>query len=322
MFSQGGSLLRADLRGVVEEAFNQSELYIGAKILTPLAVPAKAGQYPTLTKTASGLLKNNAKRRGPGTNYSRTNRAYANDNYTCIEYGSEAIVADDQNRDISRFFDLESTETRFKYREVQLAHEIRVAAKVFDRATFNTTTAGTSYTLANIATFDLGLDIDAAKQQIQSRGETVADLTVVMSLNVFNRVRGSTRLQNRIRGTISTDSQLVLDSQALADALAVKEVIVAAAAYDTAPDGATASMTNIWGDDQIWVGKVVAAAGPQDYFAGGTGYTLFWQEDADIFQVESYRDESIRATIIRARQFTDEKIVLSASAQIVTTSYA
>ena len=324
MYSQGAALLRSDLRGVVEEAFLQSTLFIGAKVLPPLPVPDRAGQYPYIGKAAAGLLKNNAKRRGPGADYARTNRSFTNDNYTCIEYGSEAVVADDNAKDVGRFFDLEASETRWKYREVQLAHELRAKATVFAPATFNLTTSATAYTEAAAGTFDIGLDVDTAKQAIQSRGESPDGLSAVMSLSVFNRVRASTRLQNRARGIQSTSAQLVLDAQAVAEALGLKEVIVGAGAYDTSGEGAaTVSMSNIWTDTYIWLGQIKAAAGPQDYFAGGTGYTLFWQADAgEIFTVESYREEQKRASIIRCRQTTDEKIVNASSAQLLVTQYS
>ena len=323
MQSLGGALLRADLKGVVEEAFLQSELYIGPKVLPPLPVPVKAGQYPVIKKNRGNLLRNEAKRRGPGSNYGRINRNYENDGYTCIEYGMEAIVDDSNMRDVSRFFDLEATETRFAYRQVQLSHEIRTAAKVFDPSVFSLTTSATAYTAANLGTFDLGLDIDLAKQAIQSRGENTAGLTAVMSLPMFLRARASTRLQNRIRGTISTDSQLVLDEQSFAAALGVKEVLIGRAAYDTSNQGnASSTMSNIWADSYVWLGNVVSGGGPEQYFNGSTGFTLFWQQDADIFQVESYREENIRSEIIRARQNTDEKIVLASSAQLLVTQFS
>lgn len=323
MYSQGNTLLRADLRGVVEEAFNQSALYIGAKVLPPLPVMAKAGQYPYIGRASAGLLRNNAKRRGPGTNYSRTVRAYTNENYTCIEYGSEAVVPTDNARDVGRFFDLEAAETRWKYRDVQLAHEIRVKDAVFAPGTFSLTTSATAYTEALAATFDVGLDIDSAKASIQGRGEDPTGLSAVMSLPVFNRIRSSTRLQNRIRGKASTDSLLALSAAEVAVALGLKEVIVGAAAYDTSKEGAsTASMSSIWSNTYIWLGKIVQPAGPQDYFAGGTGYTLFWQEDADIFQVESYYEDNIRSQIIRARQYTDEKIVNANTGQLLVTQFS
>jgi hypothetical protein len=324
MYAQGGAILRADLRGVVEEAFSTSELFIGPKVMPPLPVPAKAGQYPLITKESAGLLRSgNVVRRGSGAAYSRDASSYSNDTYTCIEYGCEAIVPDDASADASRFFSLESFETRRKYRHIQLAHESRVAAKIFAPATFNQSTSATAYTAANLTTFDIGLDLDLCKEQIQTRGESVTDLTVVMSLPVFLRARASTRLQNRIRGTVSTDTQLILDAQAMADALEVKEVLVGRAAYDTTQDNnATSSLTNCWNNTYIWIGTVRPAAGPNDFFSGSVGYTLFWQQDADIIQVESYREENIRSTIVRARQFTDEKIVLADGAQLFQTQYS
>jgi hypothetical protein len=323
--AQGGAVLRADLAGVVEEAFLQSTLYIGAKAMPPLPVPNQFGQYPIVKKNTGNLLRNEVKVRGAGANYPRIQRQYENDNYSCQEYGIEAIVDDSNRENVSRFFDLESSETRWAYRQVQLAHELRVKTALFSRATFTATTSATAYTQANVIGngvngFDVGLDIDICKQAIQARGENVSGLTAIMSLNTFNLIRASNKLQNRVRGTISTDSQLTLDTQNLADALQLKQILVGAAAYDTSLQGAASStMTNIWTDDYIWIGTVLPAAGPKDYFAGGVGYTLFWAQDSDIFQVESYRQEQIRSEIIRARQFTAEKIVLSTAGQLLTT---
>jgi hypothetical protein len=144
-----------------------------------------------------------------------------------------------------------------------------------------------------------------------------------MSLNNFLRARQSTRLQNRIRGTISTDSQLTLTAQAMADALQVKEVLIGRASYDTSKQGAAAStMSNIWSDGFLWLGKVNGPAGPEQYFNGSVGFTLFWQQDADLFQVETYREENIRSTIVRSRHDTDEKIVLATGANLLATGYA
>ncbi len=323
MYSQGGAILRADLRGVVEEAALTDQLFIGLRAMPPLEVPARAGQYPYLSKTSAGLLRRGVKRRGPGANYARDASSYETGNYTCIEYGCEAIVPDDSAKDVSRFFSLESFETRKKYRQVQLDHEVRVATALFNPATFNLTTSATAYTAANLATFDIGLDIDLAKQEIQARGENTSELTVVMSLPVFLRARASTRLQNRIRGTISTDSQLVLNEQAMAAALEVREVLVGRAAYDTSKEGAsTASMSNVWNNTYAWIGTVKQARSAEDYFSGSVGHTLYWGQDAALVQVESYREDDIRSEIIRGRQNTDEKIILAPGAQLLVTQYS
>ena len=321
MNSLGGAILRADLRGVVEEAFRQSQLFIGAKVMPPLPVPNRAGQYPVIKKNAGNLLRNEAKVRGAGATYPRITRQWENDNYTAQEYGIEALVDDSNREDLSRFFDLESTETRLAYRQVQLAHEIRVSSAIINTGTFSITTSATAFTLANRlgnGGFDLGLDVDTAKQAIQGRGEDATNLSLVMSLPVFNRVRGSTQVQNRVRGIQGNDSALVLDTASVAKALQVKQILIGAAAYDTSAQGASASvMSNIWPNTYAWLGAISEPTGPQDYFGGGTGFTLFWQQDSDIFQVESYREERARSEVIRARQYTAEKVVLAPSAQLI-----
>lgn len=322
-FYQGGATLRADLRGVVEEAFLQGELFIGAKAMPPLPVPAKQGQYPVIQKNGGNLLRDEVKRRAAAAEYPRIQRAVTTDTYDCIEYGIEAVIDDSDNSNFSRFFSLESMEIRRAYQQVQLSHERRVKAALYNPATFSLTTSATAYTTTNLGTYDIGLDIDSAKQQIQARGENIDNLTVIMSLSNFLRARASTRLQNRIRGTISTDAYLVLNEKSMADALQVKQVLVGRATYDSSVQGAaSSSLSSIWSDDYIWVGNVNNPGGPEQYFSGGVGYTLFWEQDSDIFQVESYREERKRSEIIRARQFTAEKIVLATAGQLLVTQYS
>lgn len=323
MYPLGAVILRADLRGVVEEAFNQGALYIGAKVMPPIGVPAAAGQYPKITKNTGNLLRDETKRRGRGANYARLKRAWESDNYTTIEYGVEVPIDDSDEKDLSRFFSLEATETRRTYEQVQLAHERRVKAAIFNETNFNKITSATAYTAANLATFDIGYDIDLAKAEIANRGENAQNLSVVMSYNMFLRARASTRLQNRIRGTISTDSQLVLSKEAMAEALGVKEVLIGSAQYDTSKQGASSvSLTPIWSDTYIWVGNINPASGPEGLFAGGAGYTLFWEQDGALFTVEQYREEQTRSNIIRVRQNTDEKVVLGTAGELLVTQYS
>jgi hypothetical protein len=324
MQSSGSVILRADIRGVVEEAYLTSELFLGPKILPPLPVTAKAGQYPYISITSGALLRDEVKARGPGGNYARLDRKYITGNYTCEEYGIEVPVDDSQAMDVSRFFNLESTETRLALRQVQLAHERRTASAIIDQSVFGVTTSAVSYGsgASSLANMDIGLDVDTAKQSIQGRGESTEGLSLVMSLNVFIRARTSTKLQNRIRGTISTDSLLVLDAQSMAAALGVKEVLIGRAYYDTSKTGAsTASLSAIWGDTYMWLGRSITGGATEQYFNGSTGFTLYWNEDSSIFQVESYREDAIRSTIIRARHNVTEKIVNPRTAQLIATQY-
>lgn len=319
MYSQGAAILRADLRGVQEEAFNWSEGLIGAQVCPPLPVMARAGQYPRIQIDAANLLRNETKGRGPSANYPRVQRAVTSDTYTCQEYGLEEAVDDSERNDYSRFFDMEAAAVKNIMRQVKLAHELRVSTVINNRATWTATTAATAYTAANIASFDIGLDVDVVKQAIASRGEDTNNLTVVMSLAMFNLARASTRLQNRIRGTISTDSLLNLSKQAMADALEVKQVLVGNNSYDTTAQGVTSSFSPIWGNTNIWIGQVAPFSGAESFFSGGALATLFWQQEGEIFTTETYREEAIRSEIVRCRQFCSEKVINANQGYILAT---
>lgn len=320
MYNQGAAVLRADLRGVQEEAFNYTNGFIGVLACPPLPVQARAGQYPRIQIDAADLLRDEAKGRGPGAAYARVQRAVTTDTYTCQEYGLEELVDDSEREDYSRFFDMESKAVRNIMRQVQLAHERRVQTLLNNRATWTATTAATAYSAANIATFNVGLDVDICKQAIASRGEATDGLTAVMSLTVFNQIRASTQLQNRIRGTISTDSFLVLSKQAVADALGLKQVLVGNNYYDTTAQGVTSSLSAIWTDTNIWIGNVSPFTGGADsYFSGGAAATLFWQQDGEIFQTETYREEQRRSEVVRCRQYVTEKVINANAGQMLVT---
>ncbi len=78
-------------------------------------------------------------------------------------------------------------------------------------------------------------------------------------------------------------------------------------------------MTQCWSDALMWLGNIQPAKGPGQYFSGGAAYTLFWEQDAALIQVETYREENRRSEVIRARQYTSEKIVLSNGGQLLAT---
>lgn len=307
--------------GVVEEALGTEDQLIGTRVLPPDPVEATAGQYPKLKIASANMLRNEAKRRGRTATYARLTRAWESDTYTTLEYGLESPVSDPDQADVGRFFDLQSTEARLTQRQLLLGHEVRVAAKIFDPSVFSLTTSATAYTDANLATFDLAYDMDLAKNEIRKRGESVnpADLVVVMSNDIYLRARQSTRLQNRIRGVLSQDTQLVLSAADLAMALGVREVLVANAVIDSSKQGASSpTLGNIWSNTYCWIGQAKTG----NILSGGVGRTLFWKQNGSLVTVESYREEQTRSTIIRVRHDTDEKIANANAGQLLVSQYS
>ena len=321
MYSNSAAIFRADIAGVVEQAKELESGLIGTQVMPILDVPVRAGQYPTFVLKEGQLLKSDMKTRSPYSAYPRGTRAFTQDTYTALEYGYEEAVDDTVELDIARFFDAETMAAKLAKRKLLLAHELRVAAKIFDNSTFTATSSSVAYTTGNLSSFDAGSDIQDAIDRLLAKGESVTNLAVVMSAGVWTRIRASTKFQNRLRGTgLSTDTILNASQQAAAEVFGVNSVLIGRASYDTAPEGVAFASGNVWSNSLIWVGSVTQASA--GYFGGGAAFTLNWSQYGSAVGVSTYREEAIKSNIVRASHYVAEKVVNANAGQIVTTQYS
>ena len=321
MYTNSAAIFRGDIAGVVEQAKDFEAGLIGTAVMPILDVPVRAGQYPSFVLKEGQLLKSDVKNRAAYSAYARGTRAFNQDTYLALEYGYEESVDDTVTLDVARFFDAETMAAKLAKRKLLLAHELRVAAKIFDNSTFTATNSGTAYTTANLATFDVGADVQEASDRLLAKGESVTNLSVVIPYPVWTRIRASTKFQNRLRGAgISSDTILNASTQAAAEVFGVAEVLIGRASYDTAPEGVAFAAGNVWANTFIWVGSVTQASA--GYFGGGAGFTLNWSEYGPAIGVSTYREEAIKSNIVRASHFVAEKVVNANAGQLITTQYS
>lgn len=321
MYTNAAAVFRGDIAGVLEQAKDWESGLVATRVMPVLPVPVRAGQYPSFLLKEGQLLKNEIKQRAPNSAYPRVTQAYNQESYIAQEYGIEMGVDDTVALDVSRFFDAEVVAAKLAQRKLLLGHEIRVAGKIFDAGTFTSTNSGTAYTTANLASFDVGADVQEAIDRLLAKGESVSNLRVVMSAPVWTRIRASTKFQNRLRGAgLSSDTILNASTQAAAEVFGVAEVLIGRASYDTAPEGVAFSSSQVWSNTYIWVGNVTEAS--SGFFGGGAGFTLNWSEYGPAVGVFTYRDESVKSNIVRASQFVAEKVVNSNAGQLIATQYS
>lgn len=321
-YSNGAAVFRGDISGVVEQAKDWEQSLIGLKVMPPVAVPVRAGLYPKFELAAGNLLRNEVSARAPYGKFPRGTRSFTQDTYATQEYGFEEAVDDTIASDMSRFFNAEVLSAKLALRKILIAHEVRVAAQIFS-SSITATNSGTAYTVGNIATFDVGDDVQLAIDRLLAKGYGTNGLKVVMSNSVWTRVRSSTKFQNRLRGAgLSSDTILNASLQAAAEVFGVEEVCIGRAAIDNSLEGNAFSSGAIWGNASIFVGKVGAGSTPESMLGGGYGFTLNWSEYGPLTSVFNYRDESIKSNIIRSAQHTAEKVVDLAAAEIITTQYS
>jgi hypothetical protein len=322
MYPTSGATIRADINTKVEEAANADEMFIGLRAMPPLPVAAKSGTYPKIAIAAGDLLTPLASERTSTGSYGEVSRQWTTDTYDCIDYGLESAVGDVDQADMSRFFNLEVSEANWVRRNVQLAHEARVAAALMNATTFGAGTNSTvAYTAANIATIDFPLDVLAAIARVKNNG--VRPNTIILNEAVAFRLAVSTKVQSWVRGSLTGQLDTPINAANLAKSFAdfgITQVLIGDARYNSAKKGQAKSMAAVWGVTYVWVGSCNAGAGiPQE---GGAGFTLNWQAEGGIFTTETYRDEKRRSNMVRVRQNVIEKVTDATAGTLITTQYS
>jgi hypothetical protein len=321
MQQTGNVLLRGDLAGVLEDSLQTDRWFRGAAIAPPLPVDLQAGRYRQIKINEANLLRDVAKPRQRGSNYTRITGQLTQGTYETEEYGFEQAVDDDDIAENEPFFDLPARLLLARTRQLQLRHEKIVRSTVFSPSVFPLITSATAYTAANIATFDVADDVENALNEIAGRGEAPDQRTVAaIPEAVYRRIKTSTRLQNRVRGVASTDTTLSLSEAQIAEALGVGRIEVLRAREDTSTQGAASStLAAIWPNTYIWVGIVDNGSNALD----SALRTLYWSKSTpQVFTVEQYRGETNRSEILRVRGHWAVHVANANRGQLIATQFA
>lgn len=318
-YTNSSALPRAEISQAVFEAqSNNSALpFIGLDVLPVLSVPARSGEYVKIEVGAGEAFNSDALKTAPGTDRSRVTRRFATDNYSTVSYELEELLPDESSADLGRYFDVEVSSATFLANNLLIGHEQRVADLLYGSG-ISAISANAAYTAGSVDTLDIAKDVDDAMTELAKKN-VVAD-TVIMSLQVFNRVRRTTKLLNNLFGPVKNVNQArPATAQEVADALNVNRVLIGRAAKNGAKKGQTFSGSFIWSNTKV----IVARLGAGEFTAGGLGRTLLWSEDSPTPLVtETYRDEARRSNVIRARHNTSEKLIDASCAIGIDTSYA
>jgi len=311
---------RADIAAFVSEAnADINKLFIADKVMPVITVDAKIGIYMKATLAKGELLNGDAIARAAGDGYNRVNRSYETAQYDCVEYGLESVIDDSYEKEVERFFNLEGNEAALLERSLKISQEVRVAAAIMNSSNFTATAALVAYTNALLTTINFPGDVAEAKNRLLKDG--IIANTVVMSADLYERVRRSTLLQNQVFGVVAkTAGQNFLPGEAdIANAIGVDNLYVAKAAKNSNGKGQTYSGGFIWGTTYIWVGQVASG----DWSAGGAGRIISWGKDSTgLFTPETYRDDSRRSNVLRVRQTVAEKIIDGTAGELITTSWS
>lgn len=300
---------RPDLSASLEafDVMMDAEGFVGQRVLPVVTVQSQAGNFGKIP--LDQLLQNREALRSSGAGYNRGNWKFTPATYATKEYGLEEPIDDREARMYASYFNAELIATMRSQRGIIEAQEKRVAAMIFNSSTYsptNITNEWDDYTNATPIA-----DVESKVQAIWAASGLWPN-AMVINRKVFRNLRNCAQIVDRLKyqgfqdvrpGNITVD--------ALAQVFDIPLLLVAGGTKNTANEGATASISSIWSDEYCWIGRVATT---QDFREPCVGRIFHWSADGSEERglVETYRDETVRADIVRVRHDVDEVEILTA----------
>jgi len=243
-------------------------------------------------------------RRGPSTPFKRLTSKLSDDTFLAKDYGIEEPIDNSELEIYASVFQADKSAMERALRVVAINHEIRV--RNICRALTATASPSVKWNASSETT--ILADVQAAKNAVQASIGVDPNLMTIPR-DVYNALRIAPEILERYK---YTDGGQVTKAQL--EALFEVEIVVANDVINNAAEGQTASLGGIWSDE-----VVLSYSQPtQDIKALNFMRTFNWTavsgSGPNGISTYTYPEDQIDSRIVRARQFTDEKIVASGAA--------
>jgi len=312
MASPSSSLatLRPDLATFLEfDLESEKEGYVATEVFPMIDVASMSGTFGKIP--LEQLLQQRETRRASGAGYARGSFTFDKASYACEEHGAEEPIDDREAEAYAEYFDAEQINTLRAFSAVLRNAEQRVADAVFNATTWNgaALTTGISNEWDDAVNAVPATDVEAAVQKIYDNSGLWAN-ALVINRKVFRNLRNCASIMDRINsagaGSPSKASDVTVDM--LKAVFDLDYIIVAGTSKNTAKEGQAATPAQIWSSEYAMVCKVATSV---DMREPCIGRCFHWSADGSSIggTVETYRDEPVRANIVRVRHDVDEMVL-------------
>lgn len=306
---------RPDLGAAYEEFMDSPEVnrFVANEIAPVISTPVQAGNYSNITRETA--LQTADAKRASGGGYNRIAVGAEDKLFSTKEYGLEGVVDDRKRRLYQSDFDLELVTLRQTIRRLLIAREKRVAAMIFNTTTW---TGSALYTDDSAAEpwDDPATDIisDVVEDTEKVRGGTgMEPNALLVSKKQLKNICKNTGVLALFPGAPIVTPKMVRDN--LFQIFELEKLIVPGMVENTADEGLAATISDIWSDDYAMVCRVANPGDPID--TPCVARTWLWTPETPTeLLVESYREEQVRALILRARHDLEEKVIDAAQGHL------
>jgi len=292
--------------------------FISDRIAPVVRVPTTTGKYYKFSNTEA-LRDDYDAIRAPKTESNEIKRTISSATYACQQYGLRELIPDEEMRNADRaVLDPERDAINLITRKLQLAKELRVAAKLFSTSYCSKYGACTAkWNTPNGTGVDIEGDIDAAKLSIRKFGGVEPNIIVIPPHIAVYAKRDVT-----LRGlTKYTDPTLLVNGD-LPPKLFGLEVIIPLVLADIAAPGITSAIMGFgWSSNSVLVAYVDRQT------PGKSSISLAYQFRCPIngtldIAAYRYREEGKHSTVIEGLIEQAEEVVCAEAGYLITGCYA
>jgi hypothetical protein len=295
---------------------NRPNMFVADRALPQAVVNHPRGSFYTVDPGMAYASPGYGMLRTSGADFRRiTTDVSQSSLYTLAEYGISAPVDDvDAAFAGSDALDLRQAATEIAWNAAMIERERDFAALLFSTATFSSYTAALSGTdrWDNASSSPLTQADAAAESVRQNTGVPRSELSLLVGAKVWDSLRKNTALTDFYKNVVAGKTHL--DEAAVASALGIKEVIVGSAVGNSAVEGATKSMENLWKKFALFYHKVDA---PRPLTPHGVG-ACFTMAGRQPGRVERFREEP-RSEVMLVSWLEDRVVTNASSGYLYST---
>ena len=282
----------------------QNAAFIGDSVLPVVRVRFESDKYYVFGKERFQLNKA-VTPRAPGEASRGITWDITTQSYSANEYSIHSVVPDRVVNNADAPVQVRINTTKILTDMLLAGTEQRIAKLV--QNTNNVGNSAQPSTLWTNSSAAIESDIDTAKTTIRTAiGKEPT--SVVYSYNVKQTIKKDSTLRNLLRYTVPNYE--LVKSGDLPPVLFNLEVLIGMAIYETANEGQTSSLGNIWSDNVLVFYKEAAPS----LMALSLGY----QFRVNDFGVKSWREEEKASEIIEVSTLQDEEVIAKYCGYIIT----
>lgn len=357
IFTVASARPRQELAMAIVEGEGQIKGLIGSQVLPDFPINRRTAHIikATLQDTQALRIIAAAKYiRAAGTRFERMVAKFGDDTLSVTLRGVEIVVPNEVELDYADYLDVESFfASRFGTDISGLTKEYLIAQAIFNTTNFGSATnSAQAYTSANTtyAAYTGGTptgisfigDIIASARRLKAKGEA-PPFVAVMSGLVFERIRQAFSVQQYVNGIFNAGQQATQNMiEAAVKEFGVEKILIGDSYYNSAADGATPSLSAIWSNTYIWVGRPGLSAGGGEEGVSvpslsGVGACVYWEgftpggvpstdKDTMAFEggnyVESYPELTIDSMVLRLKMSSQPYIGNARAGDLISTQYS